>query len=173
MGGGHLTICIDGEMKVLVYQEVVSRTLTDDSEIIYKGLIKLTVIESSLKVILGHASSLIFVAAIQANTGNALRLEMSLAANLVAIDGKGGQNVQRAIQVHQFTNPSVSTRNEDRQIYIDGIIFPQPQPGPVPPPKRRALPQYSLVSLVFSSLFSFLVVRDVTGLSPSAFFALF
>src|SRR5262250_78245 len=101
MGGGLLAICIDGEMKVLVYQEVVSRTLTDDSEIIYKGLIKLTVIERSLKVILGHASSLIFVAGIDSNAGNALRLEMCLAANLVAINGKGGQNVQRSIQVHQ------------------------------------------------------------------------
>jgi hypothetical protein len=64
VGGGHLTICIDGETKVLVYQEVVSGALTDNSEVVYKRLIKLTIIERALKVILGHTSPLIFVAGI-------------------------------------------------------------------------------------------------------------
>jgi hypothetical protein len=49
VGGGHLTICIDGEMKVLVYQEVVSGALTDNSEVVYKRLIKLAILKEPLK----------------------------------------------------------------------------------------------------------------------------
>jgi hypothetical protein len=64
MDGCHRTICGDGEMKVLVYQEVVSRILTDDPEIIHKDLIELAIIEGSLKVILGHANSLTAIAGI-------------------------------------------------------------------------------------------------------------
>jgi len=49
VGSGHLTICIDREMKVLVYQEVVSGALTDNSEVVYKRLIKLAIIETMLR----------------------------------------------------------------------------------------------------------------------------
>src|SRR5262249_22954757 len=84
MDCGNRTTCRYGEMKVFVYHEVVSRTLTDDPEIVYKGLIELAITERSFKVILGHASGLISITAIQANAGNALRLEMSLAADAVA-----------------------------------------------------------------------------------------
>jgi hypothetical protein len=69
VGGGRLTLCVDGEMKVLVYQEVVSGALPDNSEIIHKRLIKLAIIERALKVILGHASPVIPVAGILASAG--------------------------------------------------------------------------------------------------------
>jgi hypothetical protein len=95
VGGGHITIYIDSEMKVLVNQEVVSAALADNSKIIYKRLIELAIFERAPKVILGHSNRMISVAGNLANAGDALRLEMSLAAKIVAIHGNGGQKPPR------------------------------------------------------------------------------
>ena len=43
VAGGHFTICVDGEMKVLVHQKIISTALTDNSEVIDKSAVELAV----------------------------------------------------------------------------------------------------------------------------------
>ena len=43
VAGGHFTICVDGEMKVLVHQEIISTALTDNSKVIDKSAVELAV----------------------------------------------------------------------------------------------------------------------------------
>ena len=62
MEHGHSAIGIDGDVQVFMYQEVVSRTLTDNSKVVYKCVSELAILERTLKALLRNPSRLVLVA---------------------------------------------------------------------------------------------------------------
>jgi RNase P/RNase MRP subunit p29 len=58
---GHSAIGIDGDVQGFMHQEVVSRTLTDDSKVVYKRVAELAILERTLKALLRNPSRLVLV----------------------------------------------------------------------------------------------------------------
>src|SRR5205823_10415087 len=105
-------IGVEVEVQVLVDQEIVSRSLADNPEVVYKGQVVLTVLQGSLESLLRYAGCLVFVPGSLAHPTNALRLEVELATDVVSIDCKCNQRVQWAVKVHDLSRTASSAGNE-------------------------------------------------------------
>ena len=86
VGHRHCAVSIDGYMHGLVHQEIVARTLADNSEVVYEGQIRLSILQGILKALLCDASRLVLVTSGLAGTADALWLKMKVTADVVAID---------------------------------------------------------------------------------------
>ena len=93
----HGSVGIDGNVRDLMHQVVVSGTLANNSEVVNERLISLSVLERSFKAgILRHSRRLILITGGFAGTRKTLRLKMSRPTNVVAVDTKCDQRVQGA-----------------------------------------------------------------------------
>jgi len=90
------TIGVDGNVCVLMHQQVVAWTLADNPKVVDERLVSLPILERSLEALLRNASRLIFITGGFADPANTLRLKMGFSTNVVAVDGKGDQRVQGA-----------------------------------------------------------------------------
>ena len=96
MHHGHDTIGVDGNVRSLMYEEVVSWPRTDNSEVVNECLLCLSVLQRNLKAgVFCHSRRLILITPGFAGTRETLRLKMSRSTNVVAVDSKCDQRVQR------------------------------------------------------------------------------
>ena len=75
-------------MKGLVYQEVVTRALTDDSEIVDERVRKLPVHKRPAERLLRYAGTLVLVTRRESSAGYSLRLVVNLDLEVVVVDGR-------------------------------------------------------------------------------------
>ena len=96
MEHGQGSIGIDGDVQGFMHQEVVARTLTDNSKVVYKCVTELAILERTRKALLRNPSRLVLVTSGFAGTRNTLGLKVGLSTNVVAVDRKRDQRVQGA-----------------------------------------------------------------------------
>jgi hypothetical protein len=113
----HLTFRVDGYVEVFVDHEVISRSLPDDFEIVYKRFLEAHLaIESSL----GHACPLIFGTCGKARAAKSLRLKVELAMETtLAVDRSDEQEVQRPAQLDEFSRATRCAGNEHKYFSWD------------------------------------------------------
>jgi len=80
----------------LVHQKVVSRALADNSEVVHEGQAELAILQRLREALLSHARRLIFISTGLTSSGDTLRLEMRIAADVVPVDCKSDQRVEGA-----------------------------------------------------------------------------
>jgi hypothetical protein len=81
----HRAIGVDGDVLAFMDEVVVSRALSDDSEIIDEGDIDLAILKKTLEALLSNACRLVLHAGGFADADNLLRLEMGITADVVAL----------------------------------------------------------------------------------------
>jgi hypothetical protein len=113
---------IDGNMQSLVNQEVVSWTLAYNPEVVYEREIGLAILQRTLKALLCNTSRLVLGASRLADTTDALWLEMEIATDIAAIDGKRDQGVERTTKVHNFSGTPGRAGDEDSQTDVRLIV---------------------------------------------------
>jgi hypothetical protein len=118
----HRAVGIDRKMQGLVHQEVIPRTLADNPEVVYERKVELAILEGGFKALLGDAGSLVLGTRGLAGAAYTLRLEVEIAANVVAIDGERDQSMQGTAQVHYLPGTASSAGDENSQIDVRPII---------------------------------------------------
>src|SRR4029077_4429628 len=87
---------VDGNVRFLMYEEVITRPRTDNSEVVNECLLCLSVLQGNLKAgVFCFSWRLILITGGFARARKTLRLKMSRSTNVVAVDRKRDQGVER------------------------------------------------------------------------------
>src|SRR5437763_17082024 len=102
MHHGHGTVGVDGNMRFLMNQEVITWPGTDNSEVVNECLLCLSVLERNLKAgVFCHSRRRILITGGFARAREPLRPKLSRPTNVVAVGTKCDQRVQGAASVHK------------------------------------------------------------------------
>src|SRR5439155_26597010 len=97
MHHGHGTVGVDGNMRFLMNQEVITWPGTDNSEVVNECLLCLSVLERNLKAgVFCHSRCLILITVGFAGARYTLRMKMSRLTIVVDVDTKCDLRVQVA-----------------------------------------------------------------------------
>jgi hypothetical protein len=118
----HGSISIDGEVLGFMYEVIVSRALTDDSEVVYEGEVCLAVKESGLETFLGDAGGLILDAGGFADADDLLWLKVGITADVVSVDGERDERMQWTGEVHNFPGATVGARDKYSKANLRPIV---------------------------------------------------
>ena len=111
----HIPVRVDGYVKRLMNQKIVSIALADDAKIIDERLLSPN---RQIDLLLSHSRCLVLVSSGLSDTADSLRLKMHGCMDRAARAGcKSEEDVQVSLQYHKFTCSTSSARYEHR--YID------------------------------------------------------
>jgi hypothetical protein len=110
----HCSVCVNGNVKRLVYEKIVTVLLSDDAEIVDERLLSPN---RQIDLILSHSRCLVLVSSGLSDTADSLRLKMHGCMNRAArADCKSQEDVQVSLQYHEFTCSTSSARYEHRYV---------------------------------------------------------
>jgi hypothetical protein len=122
VGYGRCAIGIDRKMQGRMHEKIIPWTLSNNSEVVYERIVRLTVLKRIFKALLRNPSRLILITRSVACTANTLWLKMHFATDVVSIDGERDQSVQRTAKIHRLSDTAVSARNENGEIDVRSIV---------------------------------------------------
>ena len=105
-----------------MHEKIIPWTLSNNSEVVYERIVRLTVLKRTCKALLRNPSRLILVTRSLACTANTLWLKMHFATDVVSVDGERDQSEQRTAKVHSLSDTAVSARNENGEIDVRSIV---------------------------------------------------
>ena len=114
MERSHRSIGIDCDMEVLMHQEIVSGTLTNDPEVVHKGLFET---KPAAEVVAGDASRLIFGSGCETESAHSLRVIHERKAEAAAGSSCHMEQIMQASrELNFFSCASVGTGHEDENV---------------------------------------------------------
>jgi hypothetical protein len=109
----YCPVGINGNVEILMHQEVVPRPLADDAEIVYEGFVKRETRHVGVEIESRYPCALIIGTGGQTHAVNSLRVVVNLKVETVAIDGHRKQIVEVSAQADYFPGSSSCAGNKD------------------------------------------------------------
>lgn len=125
--GGNGSVRVEGQVRILMHEIVDGSSLPEEPEVVDGGRLELPVAKASAEVILRHAGTPVRLPGRQVCAGYALGLELLLEGDLVAVDGKGRQDVQIARQCDRVAialieNGGLQRIDRDADVHRHGCL---------------------------------------------------
>src|SRR6185295_9681009 len=109
-------------MDGLVHQQIVIRTLSDNSEVVDEGKLEGPVDDWNRILLLSHTCGVVCVTSGEPYARGALRLGVGFDIGPVAVDCNVVLEVERALNQHKLSGPAISTWNESDQCKRDEVV---------------------------------------------------